>query len=114
MGTKDFSHITSNQVPQADNDLTNKLYVDNAIKGESDRAIAVEGALTNEITKLSGEVDKKLELKADLVDGKIPNSQLPESHKTTSIFEYDSLEKFPEPGLEGSLYISTNDNIIYR
>lgn len=131
-GTKAFSHITSEQIPQTDIDLTNKLYVDTSITAEKDRATeaeklindtlssetsratAAENALANSITELNTELTTKLGAKADLVDGKIPNSQLPESHKTTSIFEYESIEKFPETGLEGSLYISVSDNVIYR
>lgn len=113
-GTKSFGHITSNQVPQVDEDLTNKIYVDTSVITEKERATDAEKVLTDSIDELSNELTIKLETKADLVDGKIPNSQLPESHKATSIFEYESIESFPETGLEGSLYISVSDNVIYR
>jgi hypothetical protein len=76
-GTKDFAHIISNQVPQADIDLTNKLYVDASIATEKNRATEAEKVLTDSITELSSELTTKLGAKADLVDGKIPNSQLP-------------------------------------
>ena len=106
-------------------DLTNKLFVDTKVsavelslneeitrstKADTD----LENLLTNSIDTLEEDFASKLSTKADLVDGKIPNSQLPDTHKASSVFEYESPELFPEIGLEGSLYISTSDNVIYR
>lgn len=47
-----------------------------------------------------------------LVDGKIPESQLP--GYVDDVLEFDSKEKFPTQGESGKIYVSTNDNITYR
>lgn len=54
-----------------------KLYVDASIATEKNRATEAEKVLTDSIIELNSELTTKLETKADLVDGKIPNSQLP-------------------------------------
>ena len=133
-GTKTFTHIKSNQTPELSEDLTNKLYVDDLVTSEMNRASLVEASLQDqinaeinrsvaaennlseniaEVTENLAEVTRKVDSKADLVEGKVPASQLPE-FKTTTIFEFESFDDFPKIGLEGNLYISTDNNDIYR
>ena len=133
-GTKTFTHIKSNQTPELSEDLTNKRYVDDLVTSEMNRASLVETSLQDqlnaeinrsvaaennlsenlvEVTRNLVEVTRKIDSKADLVEGKVPASQLPE-FKTTNIFEFKSFDDFPETGLEGNLYISTDDDVIYR
>ena len=59
-------------------------------------------------------VENKLTSKADLVDGKIPDTQIPDIIKSNSIFEAETVAGFPATGVIGSLYVSTSDNISYR
>lgn len=56
--------------------------------------------------------DQKLSKKADLIDGKIPSSQLPSY--VDDVLEFNSLESLPNPGEKSKIYITTNDNSQYR
>jgi uncharacterized protein (TIGR02145 family) len=53
-----------------------------------------------------------LETKADLVDGKVPASQLPAY--VEAIEEYANLAAFPVTGVTGTIYIALDTNLIYR
>lgn len=57
-------------------------------------------------------VDGKLAIKADLVDGKVPASQLPSY--VDDVVEYDNLETFPETGEDGKIYVAKDTNKTYR
>lgn len=57
-------------------------------------------------------VDAKVATKADLVDGKVPASQLPSY--VDDVVEYDNLEAFPETGEDGKIYIAKDTNKTYR
>ena len=50
--------------------------------------------------------------KADLVDGKIPTSQLPSF--VDDVVEYTSVSAFPATGETGKIYVDTTNNTIYR
>ncbi|WP_417351273.1 pyocin knob domain-containing protein [Flavobacterium alkalisoli] len=50
--------------------------------------------------------------KADLVDGKIPASQLPSY--VDDVLEYANLAAFPASGETGKLYVAINTNLVYR
>lgn len=113
-----------------------EILLSKAIDHERLRALEAEarleakgsiGSMTAEINaavkSLEESVDLKLatkadldtlSTKADLIEGKIPDSQLPESCKSSNIFEAYSMEDFPTMGLTGNLYVSTSTNIIYR
>ncbi|MXS71219.1 hypothetical protein GSF70_08315 [Flavobacteriaceae bacterium W22] len=56
--------------------------------------------------------DQKLSKKADLIDGKIPSSQLPSY--VDDVLEFNSLESLPNPGEKSKIYITTSDNSQYR
>ena len=50
--------------------------------------------------------------KADLVDGKIPEAQLPSY--VDDVLEYADLASFPEAGESGKIYVALDDGKIYR
>lgn len=53
-----------------------------------------------------------LNTKADLVDGKIPLGQLPDSFD--DVREYASFEELPKEGSKGLLYVTIDNNNVYR
>ena len=53
-----------------------------------------------------------LDLKADLVDGKVPSSQLPSY--VDDVIEVADYESLPTTGESGKIYITLDDNHIYR
>ena len=54
----------------------------------------------------------RLSTKADLVEGKVPASQLPSY--VDDVLEYANLASFPTTGETGKLYIALDTNLIYR
>lgn len=58
------------------------------------------------------ETDELLDSKADLVDGKVPASQLPSY--VDDVLEYASTSSFPATGESGKIYIATDTNKTYR
>lgn len=53
-----------------------------------------------------------LKRKADLIEGKVPSSQLP--NYVNDILEFESLENLPNPGEKGKIYIITKNNTQFR
>lgn len=53
-----------------------------------------------------------LAAKADLVDGKVPTSQLPSY--VDDVLEYNNLAAFPATGETGKIYAAKDTNVIYR
>jgi hypothetical protein len=84
--------IQSNNDPATGNDLARKSYVD--------ATAAAAAAAIN----LSG--------KADLVDGKVPSTQLPSY--VDDVLEYDNLAGFPATGETGKIYVAKDSNKVYR
>lgn len=71
----------------------------------------------SEITGLSDALALKADVssitaKADLVDGKVPTSQLPSF--VDDIMEYNGSANFPSTGESGKIYVDTSANTIYR
>lgn len=60
----------------------------------------------------SGAVYSAVSVKADLVDGKVPSSQLPSY--VDDVVEYVSTSAFPETGESGKIYIAQDTNKTYR
>lgn len=50
--------------------------------------------------------------KADLIDGKVPASQLPSY--VDDVLEFDAFGSLPNPGEKGKIYLITNDNSQFR
>lgn len=69
-----------------------------------------KGGTTDAYTK--AETDELLDGKADLVDGKVPASQLPSY--VDDVLEYASTAVFPVTGESGKIYIATDTNKTYR
>jgi hypothetical protein len=84
--------IQSNNDPATGNDLARKSYVDAT-------AAAAAAAID-----LSG--------KADLVDGKVPSTQLPSY--VDDVLEYNNLAAFPATGETGKIYVAKDSNKTYR
>lgn len=96
------------------------------LSAEVSRAEGVEGALdtakADKATTLSGygitnaytktEADNLLNIKADLVDGKVPSSQLPSY--VDDVLEYANLASFPATGETGKIYVALDTNKTYR
>ena len=68
------------------------------------------GGTTDAYTK--AQTDALLDGKADLVDGKIPASELPSY--VDDVVEYASTSAFPATGERGKIYIATDTNKTYR
>jgi hypothetical protein len=90
--------IQSNNDPVDGKDLARKSYVDNTISQVVNDAIVV--------------FDSALTLKADLVDGKVPSTQLP--GYVDDVEEYADLASFPVEGSAGKLYVAQDTNKVYR
>ena len=84
--------IQSNIDPATGDDLARKSYVDST-------AAAAAAAID-----LSG--------KADLVDGKVPSTQLPSY--VDDVLEYDNLAAFPATGETSKIYVTKDTNKTYR
>ena len=69
--------------------------------------------ITGLVDALSAKVDvSALSAKADLVDGKIPSSQLP--GYVDDVLEYTALANFPTAGESGKIYVDSATNKTYR
>jgi hypothetical protein len=88
--------IQSDNDPVDLKDLARKGYVD---QKAADEAAAAVAALD-------------LSAKADLVDGKVPSSQLP--GYVDDVEEYADLASFPVEGSAGKLYVAQDTNKVYR
>lgn len=79
----------------------------NVNKGVTSRWGNITGTLSDQ-DDLQGELD----LKADLVDGKVPASQLPSY--VDDVVEVANYAALPATGESGKIYITLNNNKIYR
>ena len=122
-GTKDTygTVLIDNYTLKYDNN--NKLKVDVSVINRE-----VNEELWNEINKkldktavvqtTGDSTDKVMSQKAatdnfaHLVDGKVPESQLPSY--VDDVLEYDSKNDFPEPGETGKIYVDKSTNLTYR
>ena len=70
----------------------------------------ISGGVSDAYTK--AETDTLLSGKADLVDGKVPASELPSY--VDDVVEYTSVSAFPATGEQGKIYIAIDSNKSYR
>lgn len=68
--------------------------------------------ITNKISQESNATAEALEGKADLVEGKIPASQLPSY--VDDVLEYTNKASFPATGESGKIYLDLATNLTYR
>ena len=71
---------------------------------------ATENLLENVYTKTA--IDELASEKADLVDGKVPASQLPSY--VDDVLEFNTLADFPATGESGKIYVAKDTNKTYR
>lgn len=105
----------------------NDAYVDDIIKsvGPYNPALnKTQGVKLRELVKLLRDryeqeislsnvsTQEKLLLKADLINGTVPSSQLPSF--VDDVLEYPDLASFPASGENGKIYIALNTNKTYR
>lgn len=64
------------------------------------------------LSRFKTNLDTVLALKADLVDGKIPSSQLPSF--VDDVLEFAAMVNFPETGESGKIYVDQETNKTYR
>lgn len=57
-------------------------------------------------------IENALDLKADLVDGKVPSAQLPSF--VDDVLEFANLASFPATGESGKIYVALDTNLTYR
>lgn len=57
-------------------------------------------------------VENHLNRKADLIDGKVPSSQLP--NYVDDVLEFNAFENLPVSGEKGKIYLVTNNNTQFR
>ena len=68
--------------------------------------------ITNKIGQQSNSIAEALEGKADLIEGKIPASQLPSY--VDDVLEYANKASFPATGESGKIYLDLATNLTYR
>jgi hypothetical protein len=88
------------------------------VSGLDSRLTTAEGdisGLDGRLTTAEGEIDAiqaELPLKADLVGGLVPASQLPSY--VDDVLEFDDLASFPASGESGKIYVAKDTNKTYR
>lgn len=90
------------------------LAAKNAAEAARDRAEAASGDLDGRLKDYAkkSEVKDDLASKADLVDGKVPSSQLPSY--VDDVLEFDAVSSFPATGETGKIYVAKDTNLTYR
>lgn len=79
---------------------------------EEDNLIQVRQSTEPTVIQINGNAVYGLELKADLVDGKVPASQLPSF--VDDVVEYANLATFPAIGEASKIYVTLDSNLTYR
>ena len=101
--------ITGNVgVGKLDDSATEKLDVNGYVKATGYKTST--GTENQSLTADGGTFD--LNTKADLVDGKVPSSQLPSY--VDDVLEFANLASFPATGESGKIYIALDTNKTYR
>lgn len=114
--TTDLEDIEAGLANKSDSNHTHSGYAASA-HTHTGYATTEHTHASSEITGLSDALALKADVsaitaKADLVDGKIPVSQLPSF--VDDVQEFTSVSSFPATGETGKIYIDTSDNKIYR
>lgn len=110
--------IKANNVPETFGTAAQKDYTTSLSSSSSDLPTsgAVNAALADKADKSTTytktEVDTALASKANLIDGKVPASELPSY--VDDVLEYSSTSSFPAIGESGKIYIAQDTNKTYR
>ena len=94
--------------PNVDVNVTPSVIEINVTRGSS---TAIWGSITGNLTD-QGDLVSTLALKADLVAGKVPSSQLPSY--VDDVIEVANYAALPTTGETGKIYITINNNHIFR
>jgi hypothetical protein len=94
--------------PNVELNITPSVIEINVTRGSS---TAIWGAITGNIDDQT-DLATKFGLKADLVDGKVPSSQLPSY--VDDIIEVANYAALPTTGETGKIYITLNNNKVFR
>lgn len=79
---------------------------------KSDVGLSNVDNTTDLLKPISTATQYALDLKADLIDGKVPAWQLPAY--VDDVLEFDVVGSFPVSGESGKIYIAANTNLTYR
>lgn len=99
--------ISGNGFSGSYNDLTNLPTIPTDVEDLTDTTSLLFDKTYDSLTN-----KPDLSLKADLVSGKIPASQLPSF--VDEVLEYDGIANFPASGETSKIYIDTSNNTSYR
>jgi hypothetical protein len=108
-----FANISGQPADNAN--MANALALKASVTDLNTEITARSSADTILQTNINNEIANRVAadaLKADLVSGKVPASQLPAY--VDEIQEFASLSAFPNPGATGIIYIATDTNFEYR
>ena len=86
---------------------TNKVNIENNTK-----SIQANTTYAQSLSQRITDTESTLKKKADLVDGKVPASQLP--GYVDDVIEVNNYDDLPTPGESGKIYIVKSTNITYR
>lgn len=103
------NEITPNDPLNAD--LVDDSMSTNKFVSEAEKALW-SGKLSPDDAYTKAQTDTLLDEKADLIDGKVPSSQLPSY--VDDVLEYSSTSAFPATGESGKIYVATDTNKTYR
>lgn len=114
--TTDLEDIESTLANKSDSDHTHSGYAPTS-HTHSGYATTVHTHSSDDISGLADALALKADAsaitaKADLVDGKVPASQLPSF--VDDVVEYNGVANFPTTGESGKIYVDSSANTIYR
>jgi len=89
-----------------------KKYFENGDKPDQEQFWEWQDSYWHKDEKIPADSVDDLSTKADLINGKVPASQLPSY--VDDILEFDTFENLPNPGEKGKIYLVTNDNSQFR
>lgn len=97
-------------IPEREVNSYTKAETDNLLDAKLDKSDVVQttGQATDKVMSQKAATDSF----AHLVNGKVPESQLPSY--VDDVVEYDSKSDFPTPGEEGKIYVDKSTNLTYR
>ena len=103
-----YNGITGQLTYKTADGVTHSIYLDIPSKLDKSSVVQTTGDSTVKVMSQKAATDNF----ARLVDGKVPESQLPSY--VDDVVEYDSKSAFPAIGEEGKIYVDKSTNLTYR
>ena len=103
-----YNGITGQLTYKTADGVTHSIYLDIPSKLDKSSVVQTTGDSTVKVMSQKAATDNF----ARLVDGKVPESQLPSY--VDDVVEYDSKSAFPATGEEGKIYVDKSTNLTYR